>query len=39
MLIARFAGDAVDATGAQVLVVTEAGKDLARIPIDLGRLR
>jgi hypothetical protein len=38
-VIARFAGDGVDSTGAQVLVVSDQGKDVARITIDLGRLR
>jgi len=38
-VIARFAGDAVDAAGTQDLVISEQGKDLARVRIDLGGLR
>ena len=38
-VIVHFAGDAVDAAGAQDLVISEQGKELARVRIDLGRLR
>jgi hypothetical protein len=38
-VIARFAGDAVDANGMIELVVSDAGKELARARVDLGKLR
>jgi hypothetical protein len=38
-VIARFPGDAIDAAGVQDLVVSEQGRELARVRIDLGRLR
>lgn len=38
-VIARFAGDTVDVTGIQDLVISEQARELARVRIDLGRLR
>lgn len=38
-LTARFAGEAIDPAGVMTLIVSEQGAELARIPVDLGRLR
>jgi hypothetical protein len=38
-IITRFAGDALDTAGAMDLLISDQGKALARVRIDLGKLR
>jgi hypothetical protein len=38
-LTARFGGDAIDVNGPMDLIVSDQGKELARVKVDLGRLR